>query len=187
MISLGALWLPILLSAVAVFIVSSIIHMVLKYHNNDYGPVPDEAKVMEALRGFAVPPGDYVMPRCADMKEMGSAEYIEKQKQGPNIIMTVLPNRPSNMGPSLAGWFAFSLVVGLLVAYVTRLALPAGAEYMEVSRVAGAVGFCCYAMGEIPNSIWYKKSWTSTLKNVLDGLVYGLFTGGVFGWLWPGA
>lgn len=186
MVSLGALWLPIVLSAVAVFIVSSIIHMLLKYHNNDYVEVPGEAAVMDALRGFEIPPGDYSMPRCTDMKEMGSPEFIEKQKQGPNIIMTVLPNEPMKMGGSLAGWFVFSLFVGLLVAYVTRLALDPGAEYMMVSRVAGSVAFCCYAVGHIPGSIWYKKNWGATLKGTFDGLVYALFTGGVFGWLWPG-
>lgn len=187
MVSLGALWLPIVLSAVAVFAVSSIIHMLLKYHNNDYVQVPQEAAVMDALRGFEIPPGDYSMPRCTDMKEMGSPEFIEKQKQGPNIIMTVLPNEPMKMGGSLAGWFVYCLFVGLLVAYVTRLALDPGAEYMMVSRVAGSVAFCCYAVGEIPNSIWYKKGWGATLKHVFDGLLFALFTGGVFGWLWPAA
>jgi hypothetical protein len=187
MVSLGALWLPILLSAVAVFIVSSIIHMLLKYHNSDFGPVPAEEGVMEALRAFNIPPGDYFMPRCADMKEMGSEAYIAKQKAGPNIIMTVVPNEPTNMGPQLIQWFVFSVFVGVLVAYITGLTIPAGAEYLLVSRVAGAVAFCCHAVGNLPNSIWYKRGWGSTLKNVLDGLAYALVTGGVFGWLWPGA
>ena len=38
---------------------------------------------------------------------------------------------------------------------------------------------------QIPDSIWYKRSWSTTWKSMFDALVYGLFTGGVFGWLWP--
>ena len=32
-------------------------------------------------------------------------------------------------------------------------------------------------------AIWYKQSWRVTGLNIFDGLVYGLLTGGVFGWL----
>ena len=187
MISLMALWLPILLSAVAVFVVSSLVHMVLKYHNTDFKKIPSEDGVMDALRPFNLPPGDYVMPHALSMKEMGSPEYKERQNSGPVAIMTVLPNGPSAMGPSLLMWFGFSLVVGVLVAYIARMSLPAGTDYLLVHRVTGATAFCCYSMGNLPNSIWYKKSWSATMKNVFDGLIYGLVTGGVFGWLWPGA
>jgi len=34
-------------------------------------------------------------------------------------------------------------------------------------------------------SIWYRRSWSTTLKATLDGVIYGLLTGGAFGWLWP--
>ena len=45
---LGALWLPIVLSALLVFVVSAIIHMVLKYHNRDYKQLPNEVAVRAA-------------------------------------------------------------------------------------------------------------------------------------------
>ncbi len=187
MISLMALWLPILLSAVAVFIASSIIHMVLKYHNTDYGKIPAEEGVMEAMRGFNIPPGDYVMPHAGDMAEMGSPEFKDKQSKGPVAFMTVLPNGPSGMGQSLILWFVYSLVVGVFVAYISRMSLPGGTDYLLVHRVTGATAFCCYSMAHLTSSIWYKKAWSGTLKNVFDGLIYGLVTGGVFGWLWPAA
>jgi hypothetical protein len=186
MISLFALWLPIVLSAVAVFIVSSVIHMVLKYHNTDYSKIPSEDAVMDAMRTFNIPPGDYVMPHAADMKAMGSPEYQEKQNKGPVAFMTVLPSGQAGMGQQLLLWFLYSLVVGVFVAYVTRMTIPAGADYLLVHRVAGAVAFCAHGMAHLSNSIWYKKKWSGTLKNVFDGLVYGLVTGGIFGWLWPG-
>ncbi|MEN8008047.1 MAG: hypothetical protein ABFS42_13590 [Candidatus Krumholzibacteriota bacterium] len=186
MISLTALWLPIVLSSVAVFFVSFIIHMVLKYHNNDYGQVPSEDGVMDALRPFDIPPGDYVLPRAADMKAMGSDEFKAKQDKGPVAIMTVLPNGQWSMAKSLVQWFVYCLVTGVLVAYITRMTIAPGADYLLVHRVAGATAFCCYSMAHLSNSIWYMKKWSGTLKNMFDGLVYGLVTGGVFGWLWPG-
>ena len=63
MTALPALWLPILLSSVIVFVVSSVIHMALPWHKSDYPPIPNEDKVMDALRPFAIPPGDYMVPR----------------------------------------------------------------------------------------------------------------------------
>ena len=111
MVSVLSLWLPVLLSAVIVFIVSAIIHMVLTYHRADLGQVPDEAKVMDALRPFNIPPGDYSIPCAADMKEMNTPEFIEKTKQGPVAFLTVLPNGPMATGKSLGMWFGYSLLV----------------------------------------------------------------------------
>ena len=82
MVSLMSLWLPIVLSAVIVFFVSSIIHMVLKYHANDFQKLPREDDVMDALRPFAIPPGDYCMPRPGSMKEMKEPAFIERRKRG---------------------------------------------------------------------------------------------------------
>jgi len=50
MTELSTLWLPILLSSVIVFVVSSVIHMALPWHKNDYPRVPNEDKVMECMR-----------------------------------------------------------------------------------------------------------------------------------------
>lgn len=186
MISLFALWMPILLSAVAVFVVSSIIHMVLKYHNSDYSKVPDEDGFLEAVGKFDLAPGDYYVPRAETMKEMGSPEYVAKCEKGPVGFFTIMKPGAPSMGPQLLQWFIYSIVVGVFVAYVTRLTMPAGSEYMTVSRVAGAVAFCCYGMALVQIAIWYKKRWSSTFKSLFDALLYGLVTGGVFGWLWPG-
>ena len=63
MTGLSALWLPILLSAAIVFVVSSVIHMVLPWHKSDYPRMANEDKVMDALRPPIIPPGDYMVPR----------------------------------------------------------------------------------------------------------------------------
>ena len=74
MISLMQLWLPILLSAVAVFVVSSLVHMVLKWHAPDYHGFGNEDEVLAAIRKGNPSPGIYMMPFCKDMKDMATPE-----------------------------------------------------------------------------------------------------------------
>ncbi len=187
MVSVTALWLPIVLSAVGVFIVSSIIHMVLPIHKSDCRKLPQEDTLLEHLRAAAVPPGSYAFPSAGSMKDMGSPEMIEKYKRGPVGCMTVMPNGPPAIGTSLVQWFLFSLLIGVFVAYVAGLLLDRGAAYMAVFRVSATVAILGYATSSIPESIWKGQSWATTFKFVFDGIVYGLVTGGFFGWLWPDA
>ncbi len=185
MTQLSVLWLPILLSAVIVFVASSIIHMLLPWHKSDYPKVPGEDKVMNALRPLNIPPGDYMVPRCASMKEMGSPEFKEKLNKGPVIVMTVMPNGMTSMGRNLALWFVYSALVGLFSAYIAGRALPVGASYRSVFRFAGAAAFMGYSVALWQMSIWYRRAWGTTIKATIDGLIYALLTAGTFGWLWP--
>jgi hypothetical protein len=187
MVATTSLWLPILLSAVGVFIVSSIVHMFLPYHRTDYGKLPTEDAVLDALRSHAIPPGDYAFPHAAGMEEMKSPEYTEKMKRGPAGILTLWPAGEMNMGKKLGAWFAYTVVVGIFTAYMAGVTLEPGAEYLRVFRVTGTAAFMAYALGQWADTIWFGKSVNTTLKNTFDGLVYGLVTAGCFGWLWPGA
>ena len=185
MVSVVSLAIPILLSAVIVFVASSIIHMVLQIHRGDFRKVPDEDNVMEALRRFKIGPGDYVMPHPGSPAAMSDPAFLAKRDKGPIAVMTVLPPGPPAMAMNLAQWFLFCVLVSVFVAYITGRALQPGAHYLEVFRFAGASAFMGYSLGVIPQSIWYKKAWSTTIKVVADGLVYGLLTAGTFGWLWP--
>jgi hypothetical protein len=185
MTELSALWLPILLSPVIVFVVSSIIHMATPLHKNDYRSVPDEDKVAAALRPFAIAPGDYMVPRCASMEEMRSPQFLEKMKQGPVMIVTVMPNGAMTMGKSLVLWFVYSAVVGVFAAYIAGRALPHGADYLRVFQFVSVTAFVGYSAALWQMSIWYRRTWSTTIKATIDGLIYALLTAGVFGWLWP--
>lgn len=187
MVPLVSLLIPILLSAVFVFIASSIIHMVLPIHRGDFAKVPDEDNVMEALRRFKIPPGDYLTPCPPTAAAMKDPAFLAKRDKGPVVVMTVMPAGPPSMGTSLLLWFLFSVLVSVFAAYITGRALEPGAHYLEVFRFAGASAFMGYSLGWIPQSIWFKKKWSSTMKTVVDGLVYALLTAGTFGWLWPTA
>ena len=185
MVHIMALWLPIVVSAVVVFVVSSVIHMALKYHNNDFGKLANEDKVLDALRGLNIPPGEYVAPKAESMAEMRSAEFTSKMEKGPTVMMTVWPGQKPTMGKQLTMWFVYSLIVGVFAAYVAGRALPVGAPYLSVFRFAGFTAFACYCVANWQSTIWWKQSWRRLLTNTLDGLIYGLLTAGVFGWLWP--
>jgi hypothetical protein len=185
MVDLMSLWLPILLSAVAVFAASSIIHMVLPYHRTDYKKLPGEDKVLETMRNEGVVPGNYHFPWAASHKELGSAEMMDKFKKGPVGIINVIPNGPPAMGKYLVMWFVFCLVISIFAAYVAGRSLTAQAEYLAVFRLAGTVAFLGYSAAQVSDSIWKGQAWSTTIKAVLDGLIYGLLTAGFFGWLWP--
>jgi hypothetical protein len=185
MVPVLSLWIPIVLSAVFVFVVSSVIHMVLRYHSNDMRKLPQEDEVMEALRRFNIPPGDYGMPHCETMATMKKPEFIAKMKAGPVALITVVPSGPPKMGSNLLLWFLFSIVVSAFAAYVTGHALGAGAGWRGVFRFAGCTAFAGYALALLENSIWYKRSWGTTLKSMFDGLVYAVVTAATFAWLWP--
>ena len=185
MVSIVSLWLPILLSAVAVFIVSSIIHMVFKYHNSDFKKIPSEDEIMEDLRKYNIPPGDYYFPRAKDAADMKSQEYVDKATEGPVAVITVLESGPPKMGGSLVQWFIFSIVIGIFAAYMAGSAVGPGAGFWPVFRFAGFTGFICYGVAMIPDSIWFKKNWGATFKSLFDALIYGIVTAAVFGWLWP--
>jgi hypothetical protein len=183
-VPIHTLWLPILLSAVIVFVASSIMHMVLPYHRSDYKKLPDEDKVLAALRPAKLGPGLYIFPHCTH-KDMKSPEIAEKQKQGPVGTMTILKSGPPNMAKYLVTWFIFCVVVGIFTAYLTGRTLPSGTVYLAVFRVAGTVAFMAYGVGQVVNSIWMGQPWSNTIKHVFDGLVYSLLLAGTFGWLWP--
>ncbi|MBI4444539.1 MAG: hypothetical protein HY645_01415 [Acidobacteria bacterium] len=185
MVSITSLWAPILLSAVIVFVVSSLIHMVLPYHRSDYSKVPAEDELMAAMRKLNIPPGDYLIPCVTNPGEMKNPEYVEKRDKGPVALMTVMEPGPPTMGKSLLQWFLYCVAVGILAAYVAGRALAPGSDYLAVFRFAGSTAFIGYAVALWQNSIWYKRAWSITLKSTFDGLIYGLLTAGTFGWLWP--
>jgi hypothetical protein len=119
------------------------------------------------------------------MKEMNGPEFAAKMKAGPVLFMTVAKHNPASMSLSLALWFLYSLAVSVIAAYITGRALPAGAGFLPVFRFAGCVAFTGYSLALLQQSIWYQRRWWTTAKSMIDGLLYGLLTAAVFGWLWP--
>ncbi|MGH7634701.1 MAG: hypothetical protein ACRENC_13285 [Gemmatimonadaceae bacterium] len=179
------LWLPILLSSVFVFVVSSIIHMASPWHKNDYPKLANEDQVMDAMRPLDLPAGDYMIPRPSSMAEMKTPEFKAKHERGPVVMMTVFPKGQTSMSGPMVQWFIFSLVISCFAAYVCAHALLHGAPYRAVFRFAGLTAFLGYSAALWPMSIWYRRKWSITIKSTIDGLIYAGLTAGTFGWLWP--
>jgi hypothetical protein len=179
------LLLASLLSAVLVFLVSSIIHMATPWHANDFLKIPDEAGVMSALRPFRLAPGSYVMPRPSSMKDLGSPEFKEKHRLGPSAMLHVLPGGETGMGRQLLLWFLYSALVALMAGFIASRGVGPGAPFPGVLKFVGAIAFLGYAVGLWQESIWYSRSWVVTLKSTIDGAIYGALTGLAYAWLWP--
>ena len=184
MVSVTALVLPILLSALIVFVASSILHMVLPFHRSDYRQLPEEDKLLAALRSAGLQRGFYAFPFCTH-KDMKSPAIREKYKQGPVGLLTVFPSGPPAMPKFLGLWFVYCLLIGLFTAYLTGRTVPFGAHYRVVFRVAGTAAFMTYSLGPLANGIWKGLPWSMVFKESFDGLIYSLLAAGTFGWLWP--
>jgi hypothetical protein len=183
-VSLSALWLPVLLSAVFVFVASSIIHMVLPYHKSSYRKLSDEDKVRTAIRASNPSPGVYNFPFCTQ-KDLNSAETKAKFIEGPVGHLIILPNGPVFLPKFLALWFFFCVIVGFFVAYLAGHTVQPAAPFRTVFCVVGTAAFLAYGVGGLSNGIWKGYPWRMVLLEAFDGLIYGLLTAGTFGWLWP--
>lgn len=185
MISLAQLWLPAVIAAVLIFAASSIVHMVLKWHNAEYRSFRDEDAVRAAIRTAGADPGQYVVPHVVDMKAMKDPAVQRKFVDGPFAFVTLRPNGPINMGKPLALWFLYTLAVSLVAGYVAAKSLGAGATPVQVFRVTALLPLLAYVGGSIQHGIWMGKPWSGVGKEVVDGAIYACITGGVFAWLWP--
>ncbi len=149
MTGLVSLWLPILLSAVLVFVASYVIHMASPWHKSDYPKLPNEDAFRSAVGPLNLLEGDYMIPRPSNREDLKSAEFLNKVQQGPNVVMTVMPNGPFSMGRNMGLWFVYIVVVEIFAAYVAGRALPPATEYLQVFRFHGNCGLCRLHAGAV--------------------------------------
>lgn len=181
-----SLWLPILLMAVVVFVISSIIHMVVKLHANDYGNFSNEDAIRAAIRAGNPAPGRYVMPQCREMKDMASPAMQQKYREGPVGHVTILPNGTPNMGKYLGMWFVWSLVIAAVATLVAVKILPMNPyQAMRAAKLVGIVTFIAHGFGTVTESIWMGRPWSHTLKYLFDAALYAIGSAAVIYWMWP--
>ncbi len=185
MVNLAQLWLPIVLGAVFVFVASSLIHMVFKWHHADYRKLPNEEDVRAVLRKASPTPGQYSVPHCLGPKDAQKPEIQQRFVEGPVAMLWILPNGMPSMGKMLGQWFALNLLVCFMTGYIAAHTLAAGAAPLQVLRVTASIGFLAYAIGSISDGIWFGKPWAAVAKDLLDALIYGFAGGAAFAWLWP--
>ena len=181
-----SLWLPILLSAVVVFVISSLIHMVFKWHAGDYSALANEDAVRAAINAGNPKPGRYVVPHCKDMTDMGGEAMKRKYAEGPVGHFTLGPRGQPNMGKYLGQWFLLCLVVSVVAAFVVTQIFGIHPERARAaSKLVGAVSFVAYGFGTLQESIWMMRPWSASAKYLLDSALYAVGSALVFYWLWP--
>ncbi len=186
MVELSALWLPILVSAIAVFLISSVIHMATPMHKGDQSAIPNEDAVLDAVRAAKVPGGHFRFPFAASMAELGSDEMKAKLERGPVGYLTIAPSHANGMGKALLTWFLYSIAISTVAGYVAGIALAPGAPFEPVLRITSAIALLAYCTATFHESIWKGVSWGVAFRFAIDGAIYAIATGAVFGWLWPG-
>jgi hypothetical protein len=182
---LSQLWLPILVSAAAVWMASALAWMALPHHKKDWKGLPDEAAFFRAFDGLNIPQGNYGFPHCGDKSRMKDPEVKRRMEAGQMGILSVFGKM--NMGKNMVITFVVYLAISVFVAYIGAAAVKRGAGFSEAFRVLGTAGVLAYAFGHIPNGVWFGHYPRAILMCVLDGVVYGLITGAVFAAMWPAA
>jgi hypothetical protein len=183
--ALLALWLPIMLCAVVVFVISSLVHMVFKWHASDYRGFSNEDAVRDAIRAGNPSPGQYVLVHC-DMKDMGNESIQKKFQDGPGGFVVITPTGPMNLGKFLGQWFAFNIVVAVIAAFLATQLFGLDPERARAAaKLVGAVTFLVYGFGSISDSIWMGRPWAITARFLGDSALYAIGSGLVMFWLWP--
>jgi hypothetical protein len=179
--------MPILISAVLVWIASALAWMIMPHHRGDFKPLPNEDAAMSAVRNLAIPPGVYFFPHMKDCKAMKTDPVAkEKFEKGPHGLVQIWPPEAfGNMGRNMLLSFIFYVVVGVFVAYLGTHTLAAGSAYLKVFQVTGTAAIMAYCFASIPHGIWFGTPLRNMLAALADGIVYGLLTAGTFSWLWP--
>jgi hypothetical protein len=181
----GSLWLPVLVSAVVVWITSALMHMVMPHHKSDFARLPNEDGVADALRKLSLKPGQYLLPFLTDPKQLKDPAFIKRLEAGPQAAIRIRANTVPSMGPNLIAYFIYCFVVSFITGYIARHTLALTATTHMVFRLTGTVAIAAYALANIPESVWMWRPWSATWKNVADAIVYGLLTAACFALLWP--
>lgn len=182
---LPQVWLPVLMAAIGVFVASSLIHMLFRWHRSDFQRLPDEDGAAAALRTKPLPPGQYTLPYCSGMKEMQTEDMQKRYREGPVGVLIVRKPGVPGMGPILLQWFVLNLFVATIGAMLVLQVVGLQAHPHAAGHLAGMVTLLAYGAGSVSNSIWLAKPWSTTLKDLLDALIYGTVTAFIFIWLWP--
>ena len=184
MVTIGSLWLAIVLSAILVWIASALVWMVRPHHKSEFKGLPDEDSARKVLGPQNLTPGQYNIPHCKSWDDMKQPEARQRFEEGPVAFLTVVPNGTPAMARNMVLSFIFYLLVGTAVAYVASRSLASSDDYLSVFRLTGTVAWLAYGAALIPDAIWFGRPWNTVAKHVIDAFVYGLLTAGVFAWLW---
>jgi hypothetical protein len=181
-ISVFALWLPILLSGIALFFASFLSWMVLQLHKNDWRKTSCEDLLLDSLRKENVPVGSYMLPGCTSTAEMNSKEFQEKMERGPRAVMTLMPN--TNMGANLLLTFVTFVIISFTLGYLASVAFKAGETFLNVFRFVFTAGLLAFLAAMICHSIWFRNR---IVGHIIESVCYAAISAAIFAAMWPKA
>jgi hypothetical protein len=182
--SVASLWLPILVSGIALFFASWAAWMVLPHHKADWVGLPNEETIMRQIKADNLPPGQYCFPYASSPEAMKSEAFKARMQAGPRGTLTLWKG-PPNMGMNLACTIVFFLIANAVIAYLAGMVISPisdPGDRWKIFRFVGTAGVLTYGTANILNGIWFGRKMVS---DIVDGIAYGLITGAIFALLWP--
>ena len=146
--------------------------------------MPDEAGTVANLAAQDLAPGQYMVPHAGSPEAMKEERVRKAFEEGAAGFITILPRGIPNMGPNMALSAVFNIAVA--VPGSVRSVPDAG------SRCGLHGGLPGHGRGRLDGlrrrhgtgCDLVRRPWSSVCKGFGDALIYGLLTGGAFGWLW---
>jgi hypothetical protein len=182
-----SLLLPILVAALAVFVLYMVVQMALPWHKRDQANVPSDDAAIDAIRSLNLAPDDYAVPNPRLPDGGRNPDFIAKFERGPAFHITLMDPARMNMGVYTGTWFLFTLLISAISGWVTGTIVAPGGDSHAVFHFSAIITTCSYGFGAWPLSIWYHRRWSTAFKGTFDAILYGLATGAIFMWLWPKA
>lgn len=176
------LLLPIILSAIALFVASFVSWMVVRLHKDDWRKLEKEDEFFAKVQELKPAVGSYNFPHCTP-ENMKDSAMQEKLNQGPCGVMTIFPPGQS-MGRNLGLTFAHYLGVSFCIGYLATLAFERGAAFGDVFRFVATAGLIAFLAGIIGHAIWFR---IRIIGHLIESIVYALIMGVIFAALWPGS
>lgn len=177
------LWLPIVLSAVALFFASFLSWMVLGLHKPDWRAAPDEDALTRALIDCRLERGvSYMLPMCDTKEKMKDPAFQKRLADGPNGIITIF--KTNDMGRNLGLTFLYFLVTSICLAYLGTIAFGPAAPFKDVFRFFAAAGLLTHLAAMVPQAVWFKNR---IVGHTIESIAYSLILGGIFAGMWPQA
>lgn len=186
---LADLWLPIVLSAVVVFVASSVLWMATPLHKGDYSVPPDEDDIQAAVKKHGFGPGMYYIPWCKGGHGNAAKDpaYQKRMEEGPWVLLMVPQGKPS-FGNTLGRWFVSQVILAVVIGYAAHAAISLAGhrpEYLRIFQVVGAIALLAHGGMAGHDTMWKGLSYRHTAVKLVDAVVYATLTAGCFAGFWP--
>ena len=179
-----ALWLPIVLSTIAIFFCSFLSWMVFHLHQKDWGKLEHEDALMETIRDMDAADGNYMFPGTTNPKDMQDPAFMEKYAAGPRGVITLfpVPNMGKNLGLTMLYFFVCCCTFAYLADFALKPGSEPGADFITVFRFVATIAMFTFAAAVIQHSIWFR---IRVVGHVIESIAYSLIAGTIFAALWP--